>query len=134
MLKSMKNMYPEACSICRGTVRPGEGTLRGSRAKGWTVTHADRCVTNKTINPSLRHGYAQAFTRRMLKMINAPHVTTEEITESLTGLAELVRTGWASKESCEKAILKARAFKDFDRLEVEDLISIFLSELTPVRH
>jgi hypothetical protein len=54
--------------------------------------------------------------------------TADDITEALNGLAALMRTGWTSRESCEKIILRAPAFSDLDRLQVEEILTYHLSE------
>jgi len=54
--------------------------------------------------------------------------TADDITEALNGLAALMRTGWISRESCEKIILRTPAFSDLDRLQVEEILTYHLSE------
>lgn len=119
----MKNRYPKACSICQGTVPAGEGIVRGSRATGWVVTHAEACPRN-----SVRHGYARAHLRGIMVVLNRTSVTNREVDDAVGSLAELVRTRWTSPKGFEKVILSSRAFSGMDRLEVEEIIQRFLPE------
>ncbi|AXH66182.1 hypothetical protein SEA_SATIS_21 [Streptomyces phage Satis] len=116
-------MYPKPCGVCQGRVPAGEGIVQGSHASGWTVTH-DACPRG-----SVRHGHAQAYARRVVSVLRRKSVTADDLTESLNGLAALVRTGWTSRESCEKIILSAEAFQDMDRLAVEDILAERLSQV-----
>lgn len=122
MLKNMKNRYPKACEICQGTVPAGEGTLRRT-GSGWSVTHEFACPRD-----AIRHGHARAHTRRILDLLDRPTVPRQVIADCVDALAQLVRTRWASRESCERAILSARAFADVDRLAVEEILHRFLPE------
>lgn len=119
----MKNRYPKACSICQGTVPAGEGVVRGSRATGWVVTHAEACPRN-----SVRHGYARARLRSIMVVLNRTSLTDAEVTEAVASLAELVRTRWTSPKGFEKVVLSSRAFSGLDRLEVEEILQRFLPE------
>jgi len=118
----MKNRYPKACSVCQGTVPAGEGTLRRV-GSGWSVTHSDACPRN-----SVRHGHARAHTRRALALLNRATAPADDVRYAIDLLSELVRTRWTTRESCEKALLSARAFRDMDRLEVEGILQSFLPE------
>lgn len=113
----MRNQYPKPCGICQGWVPAEEGVLQGSRASGWTVTHAGACPKG-----SVRHGHAQAYTRRALGILRRTDSTADETETAVSGLAALVRTGWASSESCERRILEAPAFRDLLRWEVEEIL------------
>ena len=118
----MRNRFPKPCGICQGRVPAGEGNVQGSHASGWTVTH-DACPKGK-----IRQGHAQAYAHRMTVKLRRKNSTADDITEALTGLAALMRTGWASRESCEKIILRAPAFSELDRLQVEEILTYHLSE------
>jgi|EndMetStandDraft_8_1072994.scaffolds.fasta_scaffold858720_2 hypothetical protein len=118
----MRNMYPKPCGVCQGRVPAGEGNVQGSHASGWTVTH-DVCPRG-----SVRHGHAQAYARRVMGVLRRKESTATDISEALAGLAALMRTGWTSREGCEKVILRAPAFSDLDRLEVEEILNRSLSE------
>lgn len=117
----MRNRYPKPCGVCQGRVPAGEGNVQGSHTSGWTVTH-DACPRG-----SVRHGHAQAFARRVTTVLRRKSSTADDVNEALTGLAALMRTGWTSRENCEKTILKAPAFSDLDRLEVEEILSSYLT-------
>lgn len=54
--------------------------------------------------------------------------TADDITEALNGFAALMRTGWTSREKCETVILRAPAFSDLDRLQVEEILNLHLSQ------
>lgn len=118
----MKNRYPKACSVCKGTVPAGEGTLRRVDS-GWSVTHEGGCPRN-----SVCHGYAKARTQRALSLLDRPTLSREEIAKCVEELADLVRTRWTSRENCERAILSKRALRGMDRLEVEEILYRFLPE------
>jgi hypothetical protein len=118
----MRNRYPKPCGVCQGRVPAGEGTVQGSHASGWTVTH-DVCPRG-----SVRHGHAQAYARRTVATLRHRNSDADDITEALRGLAALMRTGWTSRENCEKIILKAPAFVDLDRLEVEEILDQCLTQ------
>jgi len=118
----MRNRFPKPCGICQGRVPAGEGNVQGSHASGWTVTH-DVCPKSR-----IRHGHAQAYARRITRMLRHKGSTADDITEALNGLAALMRTGWISRESCEKIILRTPAFSDLDRLQVEEILTYHLSE------
>jgi hypothetical protein len=122
ILKNMRNRYPKSCGICQAWVPAGEGNAQGSHTSGWTVTH-DVCPRG-----SVRHGHAQAYARRVMGALRRQESTTTDITEALIGLASLMRTGWTSREGCEKVILRAPAFHDLDRLEVEEVLNRYFSE------
>jgi hypothetical protein len=118
----MKNMYPQACNVCDGHVSAGEGHLRKTASSGWSVTH-DTCP-----HGPVQHGNAKAYTRRAVQIMNRTDATRDEITEGVAMLAELMRTGWAPRESCERVVLNARAIRDWDRLGVEMLLHVFTLE------
>jgi len=118
----MRNRYPKPCGVCLGRVPAGEGNVQGSHTSGWTVTH-DVCPKG-----SQRHAHAQAYARRVSLTLRRKNSTTDDITEALMGLASLMRTGWTSRESCEKVILRAPVFSDLDRLMVEDVLNRYFSE------
>lgn len=118
----MRNRYPKPCGVCQGRVPAGEGNVQGSHTSGWTVTH-DVCPKGST-----RHGHAQAYARRVSLVLRRKDSTTDDITEALNGLAALMRTGWTSRESCERVILKAPVFCDLDRLQVEEVLNRHFSE------
>jgi hypothetical protein len=118
----MRNRYPKSCGVCQGRVPAGEGIVQGSHASGWTVTH-DVCPRG-----SVRHGHAQAYARRVVVALRRKESTSEDITEALNGLAALMRTGWTSRENCEKIILSAGAFRDLDRLQVEEILANYLTQ------
>lgn len=100
----------------------GEGNVQGSHASGWTVTH-DVCPKSKA-----RQGHAQAYAHRTVKTLRQGNSTADDITRALNGLAALMRTGWTSRENCEKIILKAPAFGGLDRLEVEEILARCLTQ------
>lgn len=122
ILKSMKNRYPKACSVCQGTVPAGEGTLRRVGA-GWSVTHEGGCPRDV-----IRRDRARARTERVVNLLDRPMISAEDLAECVGALAELTRAGWATRESCERAILSARALRNMDRLEVEEILYRFLTE------
>lgn len=118
----MRNRYPKPCGVCQGRVPAGEGNVQGSHTSGWTVTH-DVCPKG-----SARHGHAQAYARRVSITLRRKDSTADDITEALTGLAALMRTGWTARESCEQVILRAPVFHDLDRLQVEEVLNSYFSE------
>lgn len=75
----------------------------------------------------MRHGHAQAYARRVLGVLRRKDSSADDITEALSGLAALMRTGWTSRESCERMILQAGAFQDLDRLGVEEVLNDYLT-------
>lgn len=117
MLKSMRNRFPKPCGVCQGRVPVGEGTVQGSSASGWNVTH-DSCPRE-----SVRHGHAQAYARRVLSVLRRRDSPADDVTQALVGLAALMRTGWTSRESCERMVLQAAVFQDLDRLSVEEILN-----------
>lgn len=117
----MKNRFPKPCGVCQGRVPVGEGTVQGSGVSGWTVIHT-ACPRG-----SVRHGHAQAYARRVLGVLRRKDASPVDITEALSGLSALMRTGWTSRESCERMILQAGAFQDLDRLAVEDILGDYLA-------
>lgn len=117
----MKNRFPKPCGVCQGRVPVGEGHIQGSSTSGWTVIHA-ACPRG-----SVRHGHAQAYARRVLGVLRRKDSSAADISNALTGLAALMRTGWTSRESCERMILQAGAFRDLDRLGVEEILSEYLA-------
>lgn len=118
----MRNRYPKPCGVCQGRVPAGEGVVQGSHASGWTVTH-DVCPRG-----SVRQGHAQAYAHRTVAALRRRNSTADDITEALSGLAALMRTGWTSRENCEKIILRAPAFGGLDRLEVEEILDRCLTQ------
>lgn len=123
----MRNMYPEPCSICQGTVPAGEGTLRRGRS-GWDVTHADACPRGAQDDGSVRHGHAQAYTRRVMAVLRRRDATFEEILEAVDGLSALARTRWTSVETCERILLASQALNGMDRLQAEEILGHLLLE------
>lgn len=116
----MRNRFPKPCGVCQGRVPAGEGTVQGSSASGWTVIH-EACPRG-----AVRHGHAMAYARRILGTLRRKTSSHIDITDALTGLASLMRTGWTSRESCENIILSAAAFQDLDRLGVEEILNDYL--------
>ncbi len=102
----------------------GEGNVQGSHTSGWTVTH-DVCPNKGN---AVRQGHAHAYARRASLALRRRDSTTDDVTEALNGLAVLLRTGWTARKSCEQIILKAPAFRDLDRLEVEEVLNRYFSE------
>lgn len=123
----MRNMYPEPCSICQGTVPAGEGTLRRGRS-GWDVTHTDACLRGDKDVDSVRHGHAKAYTRRVMAVLRRSDATFEELLEAVDGLSALSRTGWTTLETCERILLGSQALKGMDRLEAEGILGNLLLE------
>lgn len=117
----MRNRFPKPCGVCQGRVPVGEGTVQGSGESGWTVIHA-ACPRS-----SVRHGHAQAYARRVLGVLRRTDSSADDINEALVGLVALMRTGWTSRESCERMILQAEVFRDLDRLGVEEILSDYLA-------
>lgn len=117
--KNMKNQNPK-CIVCRGTVLIGEGNPRRA---GRTVTHAGGCPQN-----SVRKSYVRMYTQDVLGVLNSPDASRKELADAIVNLGELVLTKWATRESCEKAMLSAKAFECMDRLEVEEILCAFLPE------
>ena len=114
MLENMNNKYPKPCGICQGWVLAEEGILRGSKAAGWVVTHADACPKS-----TIRHGHAQAYARRVVSVLRRKNSTADEIEDALTSFNDLVRTGWVKRGACERIILSSPAFAHMDRVEIE---------------
>lgn len=119
----MKNRYPKPCGVCQGWVPAGEGILQGSHDSGWVVTHADACPKG-----SVRHGHAQALAHRVMSVLRRKDSTADETMQALSNLGALLRTGWTNREACERIILKAHAFADLDRIEVEMLLDGCLTQ------
>ena len=117
----MKNNYPKACSICQGFVPAGEGVLCKEGAD-WSVTHATACLRGDRDGGSVRQGHAQAYTRRMMRLLRNSDATLDEIEEAVDGLAALARTGWTSVETCKKVLFGSPALTQVDRLTVEALM------------
>lgn len=63
----------------------------------------------------------------MLDVLRRKNSPADDVTGALTGLSSLMRTGWTSRESCERMILQAGAFRDLDRLSVEDILNDYLT-------
>lgn len=118
----MRNRYPKACNICQGTVPAGEGTLR-REGRGWSVTHSDACPRGIEDQGSIRHGHAQAYTRRVLNLLRQADASTDDILEAVGGLAALVRTRWTSVETCERILLRSPALATMDRMSAEEILS-----------
>ncbi|MFE0472538.1 hypothetical protein ACFW2V_13080 [Streptomyces sp. NPDC058947] len=123
----MRNMYPKPCSICQGTVPAGEGTLR-REGSGWSLTHTDACPRGAEDGGAIRHGYAQAYTRRVMGVLRRKDATREEVLKAVDGLSALAHTRWTSIETCERILLGSQALSQMERLEAEAILNHLLLE------
>ncbi|MCP9209509.1 hypothetical protein [Streptomyces cucumeris] len=118
----MRNIDPEACSVCQGIVPAGEGIVAGS---GWGIIHPDACPRAQA--GSIRHKSAKAHMSQVLNLLRYADASLEEIERAVAGLAALVRTRWAKIEACERILLCSVAVANLDRLAVQE----FLIQLEP---
>lgn len=124
----MRNRHPKACSICHGIVPVGEGLLHKDRQNSdWGVTHNGACPRGEE-QASIRRGHAQAYSRRVIGLLNHAEASADDIQEAVGGLAALVRTQWTSVQTCERILLHSPALASMDRMSVEEILSGLLLE------
>lgn len=115
-------MYLKPCSVCGFSVSPGEGTVEKVDSV-WVVTHDDPCPRN----PASR-SRAQDAAVAASRVLENENSDIYELENAVASLSRLMRTGWVLPEICTNKILSCRACERLDRLDVEELIAVYLHQ------
>lgn len=113
----MRNRYVKPCSICGGSVPAGEGDVLKNQS-GWEVLHASPCART-----SVAEGHGRAYVYRVLRILNHPDASRDDVLYAVHGFLSLVRLGWTRMETCQRLLLNSPALSCYDRLEVEELLA-----------